>query len=275
VCQHRGVRVPLTAGLVAVVLLAVAACGGSPSPSPAPAPAPGPGADGLDGWKLTLPEGNQKGGVKMVDPAALTPPWLTADADGDLVFFAPVEGATTAHSEHARTELDALDNFTAGQGTHALTATLTVTQVPTSRPTVIVGQIHGAADISSVPFVMVYYDGGRVRVVVKQQQTGSTSEDHVLLTDVALGTPFTYGITDNGDGTIGLTAAVVGDPTRTGTATAAIPAAFTGATVRFQAGAYQQADTAAADAGTPAPAAAPSAPDGDGARVVFSQLDTR
>ena len=122
-----------------------------------------------------------------------------------------------------------------------MTASLTVAQVPTEVPEVIVGQIHGAADISSVPFVMVFYDGGTVKAVVKQEQSGNAHTDVPLLDGVPVGAPFDYSITDGGDGTLTVTATYQG---RTVSGSAPMPAAFAGATVRFQAGAYQQAPSA-------------------------------
>jgi hypothetical protein len=212
----------------------------------------------LAGWKLTLPVPGGKGDAAVVDPASVAPPWLTVDGAGHLVFFAPVNGVTTTHSEHARTELDRLDTFSAGAGPRTLTASAVVSQVPTATPAVIVGQIHGAGDISSVPFVMMFYDGGAVKAVVKQEQSGDAHTDVPLLTAVPLGASFDYSITDGGDGTLTVTAGYQG---RTMSGSAPVPAAFAGQTVRFQAGAYQQAPSAGATA----------APD-DGARVTFSAI---
>ena len=128
----------------------------------------------------------------------------------------------------------------------------------TEVPSVIIGQIHGTGDISSVPFVMLFYNGGALKVVVKQEQSGEAKADYPLLTDVPLGARFDYGISQNADGSLTFTASFSG---RNASATAPVPAAFAGASVRFQAGAYQQASsedgTAAAD---------------DGARVTFSSI---
>jgi hypothetical protein len=215
----------------------------------------------LAGWQLTLPVPGPKGDAQIVKPAAVSPPWLTTDPGGALVFWAPVRGVTTKNSEHARTELDRLDTFAAGSGARTLTASVAVTQLPTAVPEVIVGQIHGAKDdkmdISSVPFVMLYYGGGTVRAVVKQERAGAAHTDVPLLTDVGLGTRFDYTITDVGDGTLAVTAAANGHTAR---GEAPVPAAFSGATVRFQAGAYQQAPSS------------DSAPDTEGARVTFSAI---
>ena len=172
--------------------------------------------------------------------------------------WAPGEGATTKNSDHARTELNSLAPFASGTARHSLTATVTVNQVPTEVQDVIIAQIHGSDDISSVPYVMLHWADSELKVVVKQAQAGSAAKDYPLTSNVPLGAPFDIGITDNGDGTMTFTANHDGD---TPEATAPVPAAFSGATVRFQAGAYQQA----VSAGTTA------APD-DGAKVTFSAL---
>lgn len=249
--------------LVTLLAAALATTSCADRPAPAPPPAPGgpvpPGAAAmLAGWKLTLPEPNAKGGVAQVDPAAPTPPWLTADAQGHLVFFAPVAGVTTKNSEHARTELNRLENFAAGSGLRTLSASVVVSQVPTEVPRVVIGQLHGADDISAASFVLLYYDGGVLRASVKKGTEGSAQTNLPLLSDVPLGAPFDYTITDGGDGTVTVTVTYRG---RTVSASAPVPPAFAGRTVRFQAGAYQQAPTKGSTA----------APD-DGARVTFSAL---
>jgi hypothetical protein len=249
--------------LGAALLVALTSCAGPSAPTPsAPTPAapvPPAVAAMLDGWQLTLPVPGSKGDAEIVKPAAVSPPWLTADTTDHLVFFAPVNGVTTKNSEHARTELVRLDNFAAGQGPHTLTASVTVAQVPTEVPSVIIGQIHGGEDISSVPFVMLYYDNGEVKAVVKQEQSGNAHTNIPLLTSVPVGAPFDYSITDGGDGNLTVTATYQG---RTVSGSAPLPAAFAGATVRFQAGAYQQAPSSGNTA----------APD-DGARVTFSSIN--
>ena len=214
----------------------------------------------LAGWKLTLPTANDEGGAATMDPAVVAPPYLTTDPAGALVFWAPVAGATTKNSDHARTELTNLTTFAAGSARHTLNASVTVNQVPSETKDVILAQIHGSEDINSVPFVMLHWTDGALRVVVKQGQSGDVARTYPLTGNVPLGARFDIGIADNGDGTMTFTANHDGD---TPTATAPIPAAFSDATVRFQAGAYQQA----VSAGTTA------APD-DGARITFSTLTT-
>ena len=251
-------RVTSPAAVLAILLTAacvtLSSCSG-PTTAGGPATAV---PQQLRGWKLTLPVAGDNGGAALVDPAALTPPWLTQGADGSLAFWAPAGGATTPNSDHARTELDSVQNFPAGAGPRTLTASVAVTQIPVAGGDVIIGQIHGAGDISSVPFVMLHYTAGTVHVVVKKQRAGSSATKVELLTGVPLGARFDFSIRDNGDGGLTLGATY---GSQNVTKTAAVPDGFRGATVRFQAGAYQQSDstTAAAD---------------DGARVTFYALSS-
>jgi Alginate lyase len=246
--------------MVALCMVALASCSSTPAPPP-PATGPSTSVVPLDGWKVTLPSVGKKGNAAVVDPAQLSPPWLTTDAGGNLVFWAPANGATTEHSEHPRTELDNLANFQAGSGPQALTASVSVAQVPAAGQDVIIGQIHGADDISSVPFVMLHYAAGAISVVVKQHQSGDAHLDYPLLADVPLAARFDYGIRDNGDGNLTFTATYNGE---NAAMNAPLPVDFRDATVRFQAGAYQQAST---DSGVPAAA-------DDGARLTFFSLRT-
>jgi hypothetical protein len=245
--------------LVLAVACVAASCSTSaPPPAPPPPAPPPPGAPSLDGWKLTLPTANERGEAASVDPARVTPPFLTRDAAGSLVFWAPVAGATTRNSDHARTELTGLTTFAAGGGRHTLNASVTVHQVPADTRDVIIAQVHGADELRAVPFVMLHWLDGALKVVVKQERSGSAARSYPLTGAVPLGARFDIGIADNGDGTLTFTANHAGDAPE---ATAPLPAAFSGATVRFQAGAYQQS----VSVGTTAP------PD-DGARVTFSAL---
>ena len=255
--RSAGIRACLLLGAVcALALCTVTGC--STSSPPAPAPPSGAPIPALAGWKLTLPTTKDKYNSDIDETYKMTPPFLTTDPAGALVFWAPVQGATTKNSEHARTELNNLTTFPAGGARHELKASIAVNQVPTGTPDVIIAQIHGADDISAVPFVMLHWNNGELRVVVKQEQKGSAAKDYPLTSDVPLGARFDIGIADNGDGTMTFTANVDGDSP---SATAPVPAAFSGATVRFQAGAYQQAESAGSTA----------APD-DGAKVTFSTL---
>jgi Alginate lyase len=227
------------------------------NPSPAPSASATGGSVSLSGWQLTLPLAGKHGTAAIVNPASVSPPWLSTDQSGALVFFAPVDGATTKHSDHARTELVDLTTFTAGSGRHTMHASLAVSQLPADTRDVIIGQIHGADTIKSVPFVMLHYQAGAITVVVKQQQSGPAAQHLTLLSDVPLGARFDYSIIDNGDGSLTFTA---DDGPRHASVNAPLPAPFRGATVRFQAGAYQQGR------------AGQGAAAGDAARLIFSTL---
>ncbi|HTF45941.1 MAG TPA: polysaccharide lyase family 7 protein [Pseudonocardia sp.] len=215
------------------------------------------GPIGLAGWKLTLPTASEKGTAASVNPANPSAPYLTRDNNGGLKFWAPVDGTTTPNSKHPRTELVSLKNWKAGNGgKRTLRASLSVAQTPSANQDIIIGQIHGADDISSVPYVMLHYDGGAVRVVVKQQQSGPTSDKYALISGVPLGARFDYTITDQGNGNLTFTA-TYGSNTRS--VTIPISSAFRNATIRFQAGAYQQGESSSGSQ--------------DGARLTFYSLN--
>jgi hypothetical protein len=262
-------RRPVIVAVALVVLvgaglwIGLAGFGGRPEgPAPvtppvaAPPPAGGlPSVVDLNAWKLTIPAEKDNGNAASVQPAAATPPWLTVNPDGALDFWAPTSGATTENSDHPRTELVSLTNFKAGQGLHTLKASTTVVQQPKDGQGIILGQIHGADDISSVPYVMLRYQDNGVKVIVKQVQDGDDHINYQLLNNVPLNSRFDFTIIDLGNGNLGFTGTAGG---QTQNVTAPIPAEFKGATVRFQAGDYQQADEPAGGQ--------------DGGRVVFHAL---
>jgi hypothetical protein len=199
----------------------------------------------LDGWKLTLPvdsDGQLDGAAEQLGTAAVTAPWLIRNPDGSVSFWAPVQGAKTANSEHARTELVSAQDWVFGtSGVHTLRATLAVSQVPHSDPDICVGQVHGSGPIKAIPFVMLHYRDGELVAVVKQELHGPASQSIVLVSGIPLGGVFSYTITDDGDGTLGLSATYNG---QTRTQTARVVSAFIGTDQRFQAGDYQQATSA-------------------------------
>jgi hypothetical protein len=200
----------------------------------------------LDGWKLTLPvnsRGGLSGTAEQLGTAAVTAPWLIRNPDGSVTFWAPTQGAKTANSQHARTELVSTNDWMFGTGgVHTLTATLAVSQVPQSEPDICVGQVHGGGSIKSIPFVMLHYRDGNIVVIVKQEMHSSASQSITLFTGIPLGGVFSYTITDNGDGTLGLSATYNRQTRRQ---TAHVVSAFIGTDQRFQVGDYQQATSAA------------------------------
>ena len=241
-------------------IILASSSGGSESRTAAPAtPAPPPplSPEGIDlsGWKLSLPEANDHGDAASIEPATLKAPWLIPAPGGGLMFWAPTSGATTKNSDHSRTELQSLTYFQAGTGVHALSASLTLLQLPRDGGGIILGQIHGGQDISSVPYVMLRVQDNKLRVVVKQVGKGKKLINYPLLDKVGLNSPIDYTITDLGNGTMTFSATYNGETRQT---TAPIPARFLGKTVRFQAGDYQQASESHGPQ--------------DGARVLFHRL---
>jgi len=226
----------------------------APATPASPPPRPSPGFD-LAAWQLSIPEANDDGNATTIQPATFKAPWLTTTPDNGLMFWAPTAGATTKNSNHPRTELQSLTYFNAGTGVHTLTASLTLLQLPQDGRGIILGQIHGAGEISSVPYVMLRVQDNRLRVVVKQVGKGNELINYPLLDNVGLNSQIDYTITDLGNGSMTFSATHNGD---TRQATAPVPARFVGKTVRFQAGDYQQAN----DSRGPQ----------DGGRVIFHRL---
>jgi hypothetical protein len=235
---------------------------GSPVPSSAAAGASGQdsGPISLAGWKLTLPvnkAGALSGKAKELQTAALTAPWLVRNPDGSLSFWAPATGATTSNSEHSRTELVSDNNFTFGTGVHTMSATLSVTQVPDNDHDIDVGQIHGGGSINSIPFVMLHWRDGSIVVIVKTELHGSSSQSVTLLTGVPLDARFSYSMTDDGNGSLTLSASYNGQSQQS---TVQVVAAFIGTDERFQVGDYEQAVSGTSPT--------------DGGRVTFYSITT-
>lgn len=111
----------------------------------------------LEGWKLTLPVGDDE------DPTEITQPELatftddthftpTDDCTG-VRFRAPVDGTTTGGSSYPRAELremtaDGSDEteWSTSEGTHTMVVQTTVTHLPADKPEIVVAQIHGGDD---------------------------------------------------------------------------------------------------------------------------------
>jgi len=139
------------------------------------------GALDLSHWKLTLPvnASGTTGGKAAEIPAAqlaagyTNPAYFHTKTDGAMVFWCPVNGATTEGTGFPRCELrEMLDpaddavNWTA-HGTHTLEARCRVTQVPNSQK-VIIGQIHSYSG-KAKPLVKLQFFKGRVEALVKER----------------------------------------------------------------------------------------------------------
>ena len=209
----------------------------------------------LEGWKLTYPVPNDEGTPSNRVPAASVAPWMVPADDGGMAFWAPASGVSTENSDHARTELQSLRSFDSGRAPETLWGSVTVVQVPRQGRGIILGQIHGADAYNEVPYVMLRYQDGAIKVKVKQVQEGDNQQNYTLLRGVPLNSRFDFEISDLGDGRLAFSAT---QGNRTEEVVTAVPATFSGVRVRFQAGNYQQADR-------------PDGPD-DGGRVTFHRL---
>jgi hypothetical protein len=159
----------------------------------------GQGPIDLSDWNLTLPSGPQ-GDPTVVSTSQLVAGYSSAyfsqDSTG-LHFFAPVTGVHTANSSYPRSELrethpdGSLYNWHVGDDNASLTATLAVTQIP-STGKVIVGQIHGVEN--GEPLVKLQYDNGKLEALIRNKPDDSSSPSTTLATGIALGQSFSYAI---------------------------------------------------------------------------------
>ena len=138
-----------------------------------PAQPPGSNFD-LSHWYLGLPidsSGGTSGTSASISVVQLVsgyvhPSYFYTGTDGSMVFWAPVNGATTSGSSYPRSELREQivpgDNYSnwSGYGTHVLSAQCKVTQVP-SVGKVIIGQIHSYSR-KARPLVKLQFFKGRI-----------------------------------------------------------------------------------------------------------------
>jgi parallel beta-helix repeat protein len=134
-----------------------------------PAKPPGSNFD-LSHWKLTLPDAVASEIPAAQLTAGSTNSFFFTGADGAMVFWCPVTGGTTSGSSYPRAELRELldpenDNVNwTGYGTHILNAQCKVTQIPSSKKTII-GQIHSFSG-NAYPLIKLQFNNGTVEAVV-------------------------------------------------------------------------------------------------------------
>jgi hypothetical protein len=250
--NHQARGRTLGAGVAALALLSVPAIGMSSagpaeaattaaSPALNPAVAPGGNFD-LSRWELQLPTGSP-GSPTTISPAQLEGAngfqdsyFFTNGSDGSMSFWDPENGVTTPNSKFARSELREMNtNGSAASwsipGTHTLTATVKVTQVPDH---VCVGQIHlGQNSGSTKPLLeLFYYSNGNIKMAIEQTPAGGNEVLHSV-GNVALGKQWSYVIGLTGGNTISLT---LNGTKHTWT----LPSAFNGYPMYFKAGDYDQ-----------------------------------
>jgi len=214
-------------------------------------PSLAPGSNfNLSSWELQEPVGSA-GSPTTITSAALAAGFhdsyfFTDPSDGAMTFWDPENGVTTADSSYPRSELREMnaDGSPANwpvAGNNLLSATVAVTQVPDH---VCIGQIHigtaiqtGLAASTKPLLELYYYATGAIELGIENDPTGGQTSH--AITNVPLGTQFSYSIGLTGDGTITLT--IDGAAT-----TFAMPSGFDGYGQYFKAGDYDQ--TAGTDA---------------------------
>ncbi len=119
-------------------------------------------------------------------------------ADGSLVFWAPVTGATTSGSSNPRSELRELlyppsttTNWNC-YGLHTLDAQCKVLAVPSSLK-VIIGQIHSFLG-PALPLVKIQYSSGKIEALVKTNANNDASDYKFTYANVGLSNTITYQI---------------------------------------------------------------------------------
>jgi len=150
----------------------------------------------LSNWKITLPvdqNGNLSGTAVEVQNLSgyKNSKYFYTASDGAMVFYAPVDGATTKGSSYARSELREMNatekaawNLSKGG---FMTATLEVDAAPNRDGVggkLVVGQIHGQND----ELVRLYWENGTV-YFVNDQAGASNSETKFTLKDSGGATP--------------------------------------------------------------------------------------
>ncbi|GIH20392.1 polysaccharide lyase family 7 protein [Rugosimonospora africana] len=217
--------------------------GGAPTNPPGgldPSVAPGGNFD-LSLWELQLPTGSP-GAPTTILPSQLKGPngfqdayFYTDPNDGAMTFWDPENGVTTPNSNYSRSEFREMTASGAAAnwfspGTHKLSATLKVTQVPSH---VAVGQIHLGSGGSTKPLLeLFYYSNGNIEMAIEQTPAGGNEVQH-LAGNVPLGTEWSYTIGLSGN-TISLV--INGGATQTWP----MSTTFNGYGMYFKAGDYDQ-----------------------------------
>ncbi|PCJ96114.1 MAG: polysaccharide lyase family 7 protein [Flavobacteriaceae bacterium] len=164
----------------------------------------------LSHWKVTIPEGEVKGGAISVAPPeimdyatneTLKPYMYNDSTKGALVFYAYPTAATTANTKYSRSELreqmtsgDDTINWTFSEG-GTLKAKLAMDEVSRGKDgkyhKVIVLQIHGRLtneqrdligqkDNNAPPILKVYWQNGKIRVKTKILKFSGTNAKGIL-----------------------------------------------------------------------------------------------
>lgn len=164
----------------------------------------------LSSWKVTIPEGEGKGGAISVEPPEILEyatneilkPYMYNDSTkGALVFYAYPSSATTANTKYSRSELreqmvpgNDKVNWTFKQG-GTLKAKLAMNEVSRDKNgkyhKVIILQIHGRLtdeqrdligqkDNNAPPVLKIYWQNGKIRVKTKKLKFAGVDATGIL-----------------------------------------------------------------------------------------------
>jgi Alginate lyase len=195
----------------------------------------------LSHWMLEEPTGATISPAKLEGPSGFQDTYFFTNAiDGSMSFWDPENGSTTPNSNYPRSELRELsaqgtDANWAVAGSHTLSATLKVTQVPDH---VCVGQIHvgtGTPSTTKPLLELFYYANGDIVMAIEDSPSGNQTPHQVG--KVPLGTPWSYviGLTGNASGNTVSLVLGGGSPQ-----TWAMPSGFDQENMYFKAGDYDQ-----------------------------------
>jgi hypothetical protein len=163
----------------------------------------------LSHWTLGLPidaNGGITGTAVSITTASLmngyTSDYFYTKADSGVVFWAPVNGATTSGSTHPRSEfrevLKPTDNSVNWSYTtpSKLYAKLAVNQVPADTGKLVIGQIHGYGTVN-VPMVLIFFSYNKTTKTATvyagvHNASDTQAKDYTLATNIALDQKFTY-----------------------------------------------------------------------------------
>jgi PKD repeat protein len=135
---------------------------------------------------------------KPAQLAGFTNAYFYTGSDGAMVFWAPINGATTSGTTNPRSELR--EELSPGSdsvnwilyGTHILDGQCKVLQVSSAKK-VIIGQIHGESG-AALPTVKIYYSNGKAYGTVKTNSTDDGSDLDFPSVTTALSNNITYEI---------------------------------------------------------------------------------
>jgi hypothetical protein len=213
--------------------------------------APGGNFD-LSRWTLQLPIGSP-GSPTQIPPSQLKGAngfhdayFFTNTTDGAMTFWCPENGVHTPNSNFPRSELREMNaNGSSAAwsipGTHKLSATVKVTQVPNH---VAVGQIHlDPSTGSNKPLLELFYrSNGNVDMAIEKSPAGGSLTSHVV-GNVPLGQTWSYTITLSGGNKIGMTL-------NGKTTTFTMDPSFNGQKMYFKAGDYNQSTSGSSTVGS-------------------------